>query len=141
MKFSYEKKQKMRKFRERRINRNSGSWTVGSSWTDWQTNEHFDIADIARFGGHIYLLVEDWDGNYAIFKKVHECNSESVKLSSKKILQNKKAFEHPSTWQEKSKLTISDTGLLTKVEEGKYKYTSRKHKNSAALVISVVELY
>lgn len=132
----------MRKFRENRINRNSGSWTVGSGWTDWQNDKSYSIADVARFEGHVYLLVEDDAGNYSIFKKVNECNSDSVKLSSKRILQIKKALEHPSTWQEKSKLTISDTGVLTEVEEGKYKYTSRKRKNCSAIIIGIaVDIY
>ena len=141
MRFSKKRKAEMRKYRERRIRKNTGPGWVYSGWRDFETDEYFDILDIARFGGHCYLLVEETDTNtFAIYKKVHECNSESVKLSPKKVLLNKKAFEHPSTWQEKSKVIISDDGIITSVEEHKYKYTSKK-KSSCTGWIIIVDAY
>lgn len=88
-----------------------------SEWTDWYTRDVYDIVDRATFRGEYYLLVKAPDG-YGIFKMISAIVAESVKLSSRKLLKDKRSFESPSIWERKSAVKISDTGLT--VEEAKH---------------------
>ena len=88
-------------------------------WTDWDTGKVYETVDKAMFGDQYYLLVKTPNG-YGIYKMVSDIISESVKLSNKKLLKDKKAFESPNTWKRKSEVKISDTGNLTSVEVAKH---------------------
>lgn len=112
-KFSERRKAKMRKYRQRRVNR-CCSHMIGCHIYD--DNQTYEIIDQAKIKGVIYLLVEAEDNSYAIYKivSVHQ----EVKLSPKKVLQNKKEFSNHVYWQEHSKIHINEDGKIESVEFG-----------------------
>lgn len=85
-------------------------------WTDWDTGKVYEAIDKAVVNGQYYLLVKD-SYEYGIYKMVSEIISESVKLSTKKLLYYRNVFENPEIWSKKSKLKISDTGVLSKLQK------------------------
>lgn len=119
MKFRKEKKDKMRKHRISNIRRSFDYNGSFRSWTDWETGEVYETVDKAMFRGEHYLLVKSSDG-YGIYKMVSDVLSESVKLSNKKLIKDRKTFESPSIWKRKSEIKISDNGNLTSVEVAKH---------------------
>ncbi len=119
MKFSQRKKAKIRKYRQRRIN-SACKDIVGSSI--YYLEERYEVIDKTNINGVIYLLVQNYNRNkrdnddYYIFKAVEVFDY--VKLSSKRILQNKKAFSNHQNWSEHSTIEITDDGIIKSVKLG-----------------------
>lgn len=109
----------MRKYRMSRIRKGFDYNGCFRNWTDWDTGEVYEIVDKAMIKGQYYLLVEAPDG-YGIYKMISDIISESVKLSNKKLLKDRKFFESPNKWKRKSTVNISDAGDLTSVEVAKH---------------------
>lgn len=119
MKFSKEKKAKMRKYRNRKIKRVYNEMSYTQWWWTDENGERWDSVDYATFRKTCYILAENEDcSEYAIFKMVSDNVSESVKLSSKRIMSNRQTFINPSVWNEKSEVVISQEGVIEKVDVG-----------------------
>jgi len=110
MKFSKRKKAKMRKQRQRRIKRCCGNM-IGFhiDFEHWS-----EVKDQATINGIVYLLVEVENNGYAIYKIVKVGNY--VRLSPKRVLENQESFSNPKYWQDKSKIQITDEGIIKSVE-------------------------
>ena len=117
MKFSEKKKAKMKKTRQRRVNRECGNM-IGCAITDYDEPIYKEVIDQARLGGTQYLLVECSENNlaficaedisYFIYKVVRF--GEYVELSPKRVLEKKDAFSNGGFWKNKHKVHISDDG-------------------------------
>lgn len=127
----------MRKYRMSRIRRAFDYNGCFQEWTDWDTGEVYEIVDKAMFKDQYYLLVKAPDG-YGIYKMVSEIISESVKLSNKKLLKERKFFENPNKWKKKSTVKISDDGNLTSVEVGKHE---KSFFGGSKVVIRIYDVY
>lgn len=109
MKFSQKKKAKMRKIRQRKINRTCGN-IIGCT-VDFEHG--YVVKDQAKINNTQYLLVPIENKQYAIYKIVKPFNY--VRLSQKKVLQNKKAFSNPAYWLDNSAINISPEGNIKSV--------------------------
>jgi len=112
MKFSKKKKSKMRKIRQRRINRCCKNM-IGCC-IDYGAG--YIVIDQAKINDTMYLLVETQDNQYAIYKIVKI--GEYVSLSPKKVLQNKKDFSNHDYWKKHSTIEISEDGTVEAVKIG-----------------------
>lgn len=92
------------------------------------------VKDQAKINNIQYLLVQIENGQYAIYKIVKVC--EYVRLSPKKVLQNKKAFSNYAYWRDNSTIQISPEGIIESV-----KRTSRRvaWKNDRPVYIYIIE--
>ena len=115
MKFSQRRKNKMHKYNQRRINRCCKNM-IGCQ-IDFE-NEQI-VEDQAKVNGTMYLLARSKDDEYAIYKIVKV--GEYVKLSEKKVLQNKKAFSNHAYWKKHSTIRITPNGKIESVRCGTYK--------------------
>lgn len=119
MKFSQKRKNKIRKNNQRRINRCCGNM-IGCCIDFAQECE---VIDQAKIDGIMYLLVEEGDSHYAIYKIVKVL--EYVRISEKKVLQNQKAFSNQAYWKKNSMIKITADGkiesVITKNGNGPYK--------------------
>lgn len=112
MKFSQKKKAKMRKIRQRRINRCCSNM-VGCH-VYYESGEGY-VIDQAKIGGIMYLLIETRDNKYAICKIVKAY--QYVRLSSKRVLQNKKTFSNYQYWENHSTIEINEDGVIQSVKD------------------------
>lgn len=106
MKFSLKKKEKMRRYNQRRINRICKNM-IGY-YIDYE--DECIVRDQAKIKGIMYLLVLINNDKYEIYKIVKE--SEFVKLSVKKVLYNKKNFSNYVYWYNKSIIHINEDGEI-----------------------------
>lgn len=109
MKFSPRKKAKMRKAREKRMSK------------EFKNMFHFVIPDTQyyvidqiKINGTIYLLVENLEGENAIYKIVDILKL--VKLSTKKLIRLRNEFNKQEKWDRYSHVTISDDGKVVAQE-------------------------
>lgn len=119
MKFSEKKKAKMRKTRQRRVNRECGNM-IGCCISDYDEPIYKEVIDQAKLGGEQYLLVEcskddemvsfAEDLEFAIYKIIRF--DEYVALSPKRVLEKKNAFSNGGFWRNKHKVHISDDGKV-----------------------------
>lgn len=79
-------------------------------------DHRYEVIDQAKINGVIYLLTQDGVDSYTIHKipNVHQY----VKLSDKRILQNKQKFSNHVYWKEHSTIHISADGKIESVELG-----------------------
>lgn len=112
MKFSQKKKAKMRKIRQRRINRCCSNMIGCHIFFE---NEDGYVLDQAKINDIMYLLVKTPGGKYAICKivKVYQY----VKLSPKRVLQNKKNFSNYQYWENHSTIEINEDGVIQSVKD------------------------
>lgn len=110
MKFSQKKKRKMRKIRQRRINRFC-KYMIGRT-IDYEND--YTVKDQAKIGNTQYLLVEIENKRFAIYKIVEVC--EYVRLSEKKILQIRSSLSNYLIWDCWSSILISDDGKIESVK-------------------------
>ena len=106
MKFSKRKKTKMRKINQRRINRVC-KYMIGCT-IDSMLKEK--VIDQAKIDGIRYLLTENMHQQYAIYKIVKI--NRYVKLSVRRILNNKNNFINSSYWEKESKIEINEYGEM-----------------------------
>lgn len=119
MKFSEKKKAKMRKTRQRRVNRECGNM-IGCAISNYDEPIYKVVIDQAKLDGTQYLLVEcskkdkvvlsAEDLRFAIYKIVRL--GEYVELSPKRVLEKKGAFSNGGFWRGKHKVYISDDGKV-----------------------------
>ena len=110
MKFSAKKKAKMRKIRQRRINHICKDM-IGCC-IDYPNN--YEVKDQAKINDDMYLLTKVADDEYAIFKIVKLYKY--VRLSEKRVSQNKKIFSNHFNWHNHSTIEISDDGKIKSVK-------------------------
>ena len=112
LKFSKKKKAKIRKINQRRINRVC-KYMIGCT-IDYVVKA--EVIDQAKIDGIMYLLTQNMYNQYAIYKiiNVHD----SVKLSSRRILNNKKNFMNHEYWSEHSTILINEVGDIEDVKCG-----------------------
>lgn len=111
MKFSKQKKAKIRKNKQRRINRTC-KYMIGCR-VDFKHG--YTVKDQAKIDNIMYLLVQVENGQYAIYKIVKV--GEYVRLSNKKVLRNQKAFSNHEYWYNHSTITITDEGKIKSVQQ------------------------
>ena len=119
MRFSEKKKAKMRKTRQRRVNRECGNM-IGCCISDYDEPIYKEVIDQAKLGGEQYLLVEcsrddetvllAEDLEFAIYKIIRF--DEYVELSPKRVLEKRNAFSNGGFWRKKHKVHISDDGKV-----------------------------
>jgi len=119
MKFSEKKKAKMRKTRQRRVNRECGNM-MGCAISNSDEPIYKEVIDQAKLDGIQYLLVEcskknkivlfPEDIRFTIYKIVRF--DEYVELSPKRVLEKKDAFSNGGFWRDKHKVHISDEGKV-----------------------------
>ena len=110
MKFSAKKKAKMRKIRQRRINRICKDM-IGRC-INYPNN--YEVKDQAKINDDMYLLTKIADDEYAIFKIVNLYKY--VRLSNKKVLLNKKDLSNHFNWYNHSTIEIADDGKIISVK-------------------------
>lgn len=110
MKFSPKKKAKMRKIRQRRINKTCKYMT--GRCIDYEN--HYIVKDQGIIDNVMYLLVDIGENQYAIYKIVKLY--EYVRLSDKKVLLNKKELSNHFNWDDHSTLEISEEGKILSVK-------------------------
>ena len=112
MKFSPRKKAKMRKIRLRQI-RKSCKDMIGCC-----INHDTDskVIDQATINGVVYLLVEDFNYERAIYKVLQHW--EFVKLSPKKVLALKSKFSNYEYWKRYTTIYISEDGEIESIRRG-----------------------
>ena len=115
MKFSPRKKAKMRKQNQRRIKRCCGNMIGGR--IDFE-HGGYEVKDQAEIKGTMYLLIQVEDGNYAIYKIVKAF--QYIRLSQKKVLENKKALSNHEYWKEHSTIEITEEGKIQSVKFGSW---------------------
>lgn len=115
MKFSPIKKAKIRKMNQKRIKRYCNDM-IGCHIYDG--DNCYKVIDQSKINDTIYLLVQEEDNQYAIWKIVKV--AEYVRLSSKKVLQNYKKFTNHAYWRKHSTIQISDDGKIESVKVGSY---------------------
>ena len=111
MKFSPRKKAKMRKIRQRKINRECKN-LIGFT-VDYENG--YEVKDQAKINNTMYLLVKVENNQFAIYKIVKP--AEYVRLSYKRVLQNQKDFSNYAKWYNHSTLEITDEGLIKSVKK------------------------
>lgn len=116
-KFSQKKKAKMRKYRMRRIQRSCRNIIGYTLYTkDFEYVEQ--VIDKAKINNAMYLLIKDQEGNHSIYKVAEEFNY--VKLSQKRVLQNKKAFSNHKNWDYHSTIEFDEDGNIKSVKCGEW---------------------
>ena len=94
----------MRKINQRRINRVC-KYMIGCT-IDSMLKEK--VIDQAKICGIRYLLTENMYQQYAIYKNIKV--NHYIKLSARRILNNKNNFINPSYWEKQSKIEINEYG-------------------------------
>lgn len=100
------KEHKIRKSEQRRIDRYCGNIIglhVGNK--PW-----YKIIDYAKFGGVSYLLGLAEDKSLAIYQLIKV--GEAIKLTPKKLLENRLNFCNKELWKEQSLIQMDDNGTL-----------------------------
>lgn len=124
MKFSQKRKAKMRKTRQKRIHRECKDMIGCRIYIDFKNR--YDVEDQTEINGVIYLLTKDSNGDYAICKIVKV--GEYVKLSLKRVLQNKEAFSNPQNWRDHAIIKIDEDGKIKSVDfKNRYKFGGIVH--------------
>ena len=126
---------KMRKQRQRRINRCCSNM-IGCT-VDY--DNHCEVIDQAKIKDTMYLLTIDKKGEYAIYKIVSVF--ETVKLSAKRILENKKFFCNHNYWYEHSTIEINADGKIESVKLGSIFGTYRWQRNQSTGICIIVDCY
>lgn len=128
MKFSKRKKAKIRKNNQRRIKRVHGDM-IGYC-VDYRKN--YRVKDQAIIKNTMYLLVKE-DSSYAIYKIPKVC--EYVKLSPKRILQNKQDFSKHMNWREHSVIQINEEGIIETVKRVERQVIWKNNKPTYTYVV------
>ena len=110
MKFSEKKKAKMRKQRQKRI-----KYVCGYMY-GFKVDDGYEVIDQAKIKDQMYLLTKKSNNIYAIYKIVDVCDY--VKLSPKRILQNKTAFSNHDYWKRHSTIEITADGQIKSAKLG-----------------------
>lgn len=130
MKFSKRKKAKMRKYNQRKINKNCKN-IIGCT-VDYENR--YVVKDQAKINNVMYLLVQVENGQYAIYKIVKI--GRYVRLSPKKVLKNQKIFSNYVYWYDKSRIEFSANGEIESVKKTTRQVTL---KNNKPVYIYIVE--
>lgn len=128
MKFSKKKKAKIRKNNQRRVKRVHGDM-IGYC-VDYTKN--YRVKDQALIKNTMYLLVEE-GSEYAIYKIPKVC--EYVKLSPKRILQNKQDFSKHMNWRGNSVIQINEEGKIESVKRVERQVIMKNNKPVYTYVI------
>lgn len=129
MKFGQRKKAKMRKYNQRRINRNC-KYMIGRT-IDYEHG--YKVKDQCKINDIIYLLVEEENKQFAIYKIVKLF--EYVRLSSKRVLQNKEAFLNYANWHDNSTIEFTDEGEIKSVRKTIRKESIKNGKISYEYIV------
>ena len=112
LKFSQQKKSKMRKIRQRRIQKAYG-YMVG-----YRIDGGFHVIDKAQIYGDTYLLAND--GNESAVFKISDIDN-IVKLSAKRLRKLSKYLSNRDNWNHHSYVPINSDGELIQSDiEGRF---------------------
>lgn len=109
MRFSKRRKAKIRKNRQKRVNRTCNRM-IGCNVSADKDDARYYVVDQAKIDGMIYLLVEGEDGKFSIIKIVNV--HLFVKLSPKRVLNKCQDFCNSSYWRDNSRIEISKEGII-----------------------------
>lgn len=110
MKFSKKRKLKIRKQNQRRIKIHCKN-LVGCCIDD---EAYVIVIDQIKIENDIYLLTEDNDEKYAIYKIVRI--GQYSKIGNKKILQKKEKLLKRNAWKYQSQITLETDGTISGVQ-------------------------
>lgn len=109
MKFSEQKKQKMRTARYKR-NKKTYSSAIGC-----QVIPNTEVLDIMNKRPNVYFLVYNYyTEKYCISKAVSP--HEVVMISARNVLVDKETFENAEKWKKNTKVTINEKGEITAIK-------------------------
>ena len=105
----------MRRARLKKIKKYCGDM-IGCK-INFEDFEHWDkVQDQAVINDNMYLLTEDQNGKNSIYKIIKP--SEYVKLSNKRIWQNRMKFSNHALWRHHATIEIDENGTIVSVKHG-----------------------